>query len=56
MSTVRLATRVAADSLGRLTEGSQKRPTHSVGISKTGFSCNDVNWQPSLLNHETRSF
>jgi len=56
MSTVRMATRVAADSLRRLTEGSQKRATHSVGIGKTGFSCNDVNWQPSLLNHETRSF
>src|SRR5476651_1423445 len=56
MSTVRMATRVAADSLRRLTEGSQKRATHSVGISKTGFSCNDINWQPSLLNHETRCF
>jgi hypothetical protein len=42
-STVRMAARVAANNLGRLTEGSQKREAHSVGISKTSFSCNDVN-------------
>lgn len=33
----------ATNNLGRLTEGAQKSPAHSVGIGKTSFSCNDVN-------------
>jgi pimeloyl-ACP methyl ester carboxylesterase len=33
-----MATRVAANDLGRLTEGSQKCTTRGVGISKTGLS------------------
>jgi hypothetical protein len=47
-----LRPRVSSDHLRRLSEGAQKGAPHAVAIGKTRLPGNDLDWVPTLLQHQ----